>query len=152
MNCLIAAGNTMTLIDKVRCITNVFSGRTGTTTSRLPWARLVDPVSTRTASTSKTRTAPKLTSTGSENPSLTDVGVRRPHNQDSHAVSLARDEKQWRHRGHVFLVADGMGAHAVGELASELAVSIIPHAFGKHVQNGAASALRKAFVEANASR
>jgi protein phosphatase len=51
----------------------------------------------------------------------------------------------------VFLVADGMGAHAVGELASELAVSIIPHTFGKHVQNGAASALRKAFVEANAS-
>jgi phosphopantothenoylcysteine synthetase/decarboxylase len=30
MNCLITAGNTMTLIDKVRCITNVFSGRTGT--------------------------------------------------------------------------------------------------------------------------
>src|SRR5947209_4075882 len=30
MNCLIAAGNTMTLIDKVRCITNIFSGRTGT--------------------------------------------------------------------------------------------------------------------------
>jgi phosphopantothenoylcysteine synthetase/decarboxylase len=30
MNCLITAGNTMTLIDKVRCLTNVFSGRTGT--------------------------------------------------------------------------------------------------------------------------
>jgi phosphopantothenoylcysteine synthetase/decarboxylase len=30
MNCLITAGNTMTLIDKVRCITNIFSGRTGT--------------------------------------------------------------------------------------------------------------------------
>jgi serine/threonine protein phosphatase PrpC len=86
-----------------------------------------------------------------EHASLTDVGVRRSHNQDSHGVLLARDEKQWRNRGHVFLVADGMGAHAVGELASELAVSIIPHTFGKHVQAGAASALRKAFVEANAS-
>ena len=29
MNILITAGNTMTLVDKVRCITNVFSGRTG---------------------------------------------------------------------------------------------------------------------------
>ena len=29
MNILITAGNTMAMIDKVRCITNVFSGRTG---------------------------------------------------------------------------------------------------------------------------
>jgi protein phosphatase len=86
-----------------------------------------------------------------EHASLTDVGVRRPHNQDSHAVLLARDEKHWRNRGHVFLVADGMGAHAVGELASELAVGIIPHTFGKHVHQGPGSALRMAFVEANAS-
>jgi len=86
-----------------------------------------------------------------EHASLTDVGVRRPHNQDSHVVLLARDEKHWRNRGHVFLVADGMGAHAVGELASELAVGIIPHTYGKHIHQGPASALRKAFVEANAS-
>jgi protein phosphatase len=86
-----------------------------------------------------------------EHASLTDVGMRRPHNQDSHAVLLARDEKYWRSRGHVFLVADGMGAHAVGELASELAVRIIPHTLGKHAQNGPATALRKAFIEANAS-
>jgi protein phosphatase len=86
-----------------------------------------------------------------EHASLSDVGVRRSHNQDNHAVSLARDEEQWRTRGHVFLVADGMGAHAVGELASELAVGIIPHTYGKHVEDGPANALRKAFVEANAS-
>ncbi len=30
MNCLVTAGNTQVLIDKVRCITNIFSGRTGT--------------------------------------------------------------------------------------------------------------------------
>jgi protein phosphatase len=86
-----------------------------------------------------------------EHASMTDVGVRRSHNQDHHGVLLARDEKQWRNRGHVFLVADGMGAHAVGELASELAVNIIPHTFGKYVQEGPANALRKAFSEANAS-
>jgi protein phosphatase len=86
-----------------------------------------------------------------EQASLTDVGVRRSHNQDSHAILLATDEQQWQTRGHVFLVADGMGAHAVGELASDLAVQIIPHTYDKHAGQGTAPALRKAFVEANAS-
>ena len=83
--------------------------------------------------------------------SLTDVGVRRSHNQDNHAILLATDEQQWQSRGHVFLVADGMGAHAVGELASALAVGIIPHTYDKYASQGTASALRKAFIEANAS-
>jgi protein phosphatase len=86
-----------------------------------------------------------------EHASLTDVGVRRSHNQDSHAVQLARDEEQWNLRGHLFLVADGMGAHAVGEKASEQAAGLIPHTYHKYAQQGAAAALRKAFVEANAS-
>jgi protein phosphatase len=86
-----------------------------------------------------------------EHASLTDVGVRRSHNQDSHAILLASDQQKWLTRGHVFLVADGMGAHAVGELASELAVGIIPHTYDKHAAQGTAAALRKAFVEANAS-
>ena len=42
--------------------------------------------------------------------SCTDVGLRRSHNQDSHVVLPAADSEQWRQRGHVFLVADGMGA------------------------------------------
>src|SRR5436309_9884184 len=50
------------------------SDRTRTTTSRPPWARETEPVSTRWASTPKTRTAPKLTSTGSEYASFTEVG------------------------------------------------------------------------------
>jgi protein phosphatase len=83
--------------------------------------------------------------------SLTDVGIRRSHNQDAHATLLAGDSEQWRERGHIFLVADGMGAHAVGELASELAVGIIPHTYHKHASQAGVAALRKAFVEANAS-
>ena len=86
-----------------------------------------------------------------EHASLTDVGVRRSHNQDSHAIQLARDDEQWHERGHLFLVADGMGAHAVGEKASEQAAGLIPHTYHKHVQQGPKAALRRAFVEANAS-
>jgi len=86
-----------------------------------------------------------------EHASLTDVGVRRSHNQDSHAIQLARDDEQWHERGHLFLVADGMGAHAVGEKASEQASSLIPHTYHKYVHQGPRAALRKAFIEANAS-
>jgi protein phosphatase len=83
--------------------------------------------------------------------SLTDVGIRRSHNQDAHGTLLAGDLEQWQERGHIFLVADGMGAHAVGELASKLAIGIIPHTYHKYAAQGPLSALRKSFVEANAS-
>lgn len=83
--------------------------------------------------------------------SQTDMGQKRSNNQDSHASHMASDKAQWKERGHVFLVADGMGAHAVGELASKMAVEIIPHTYHKHAINVGVPALRKAFIEANAS-
>jgi protein phosphatase len=81
----------------------------------------------------------------------TDVGVRRSHNQDAFAVVTCSDLEAWRERGHLFLVADGMGGHAVGELASKLAVDLIPHTYQKHARQGVVPALRRAFSEANAS-
>jgi protein phosphatase len=81
---------------------------------------------------------------------LSDVGVRRSHNQDNDAVLSAADQEQWQQRGHLFVVADGMGAHAVGEKASEQAASVIPHTYSKHAVQGPITALRKAFIEANA--
>ncbi|MBY0231650.1 MAG: protein phosphatase 2C domain-containing protein [Gemmataceae bacterium] len=85
-----------------------------------------------------------------EHASLTDVGVRRSHNQDNYAIQLASDDDGWRQRGHLFVVADGMGAHAVGEKAAEQAAQTIPHIYQKNAQQGPVPALRKAFVEANA--
>src|SRR5437588_8940771 len=61
----------------------------------------------------------------------------------------ATDPEQYQQRGHVFLVADGMGAHAVGELASKLAVDNIPHLFSKYAKDGTIPSLRRAFVEGN---
>jgi protein phosphatase len=81
--------------------------------------------------------------------SHTDVGIRRSHNQDNHALMPAADDENWQQIGHVFLVADGMGGHAVGELAAKIAVDNIPHIFSKYAKDGAISALRRAFTETN---
>ncbi len=82
---------------------------------------------------------------------LTDVGIRRSHNQDACSAQPASDEKQFRAIGHVFVVADGMGGHAVGEKASAKAVRDIPLTFTKHVATeGPEAAIRRAFSEANA--
>lgn len=81
---------------------------------------------------------------------MTDVGMRRVNNQDSHAVLLAPDESKWRQRGHIFLVADGMGAHAAGELASKLTADGIPHLFQKYVEESPQDALQRAVAETNA--
>src|SRR6187397_893430 len=80
----------------------------------------------------------------------TDVGVKRSHNQDAYGAQPASDAHGWTAHGHVFLVADGMGGHAVGEKASAKAVRDIPHTYHKYAQEGPAQALRKAFTEANA--
>jgi phosphopantothenoylcysteine synthetase/decarboxylase len=39
MNVLVTAGNTLVPIDRVRCITNIFSGRTGAAIARCAWER-----------------------------------------------------------------------------------------------------------------
>lgn len=80
----------------------------------------------------------------------TDVGVRRSHNQDAYGIHMASDPERWREQGHVFIVADGMGGHAVGEKASAKAVRDIPHLIRKLTQDGPAPAMRKAYLEANA--
>lgn len=80
---------------------------------------------------------------------LTDVGMRRANNQDSLTVVLASDQAEWQSRGHFFMVADGMGAHAAGELASKLAVDGVPHLYRKYRELSPPEALQKAIVETN---
>ena len=81
---------------------------------------------------------------------VSDVGMRRSNNQDSHAIVIADGLPSWRERGHVFMVADGMGAHAAGELASKLAVDGVPHLYCKYSDLSPPEALQKAILETNA--
>jgi protein phosphatase len=71
---------------------------------------------------------------------LTHPGRVRANNEDAFVVGeLARtlivrhtnfrqpDEAHSSHRGHVFLVADGVGGHAAGEVASRLGTDAVEH-------------------------
>jgi protein phosphatase len=88
-------------------------------------------------------------STGLQVAILTDVGMRRTTNQDSHALLLADSAELVAERGHLLLVADGMGAHAAGELASKLAADGVPHLYHKYTELPPHEALRRAILETN---
>jgi len=75
--------------------------------------------------------------------------MRRRNNQDSLAIVLAEDEAAWQKSGHLLIVADGIGAHAAGELASQLSVELIPHHYSKLLKGIPSEALQRSLVETN---
>ena len=81
---------------------------------------------------------------------LSDIGRRRSNNQDSRAVVEPWSREQYRRRGWLFVVADGMGAHAAGEMASDLAVKHVHLAYEKMTQRSPPLALRSSIEHANA--
>lgn len=80
---------------------------------------------------------------------LTDIGFRRQNNQDSLAVALCPSKETWEGSGHLFVVADGMGGHAVGELASKIATDTVPHMFAKLRERPQPEAIKLAVEAAN---
>ena len=56
---------------------------------------------------------------------LTDVGRKRPHNEDSVDYYVPPDAQQRARKGATYLVADGMGGHQAGEVASQGAVDSV---------------------------
>ena len=77
------------------------------------------------------------------------MGLRRANNQDSYAVVLADSQDTWQARGHLFMVADGMGAHAAGELASKMATDTVTHTYFKRRDVPPPDALLAAILDAN---
>lgn len=79
----------------------------------------------------------------------TDVGRRKQQNEDFVIYQLCRDEQTWENRGHVFVVCDGMGGHAVGDLASKLAAETSLQHFLKVSEGDPVTAMRSALAKAN---
>ncbi len=59
----------------------------------------------------------------------TDVGRKRTVNEDNLGLLVPADAEQRRRIGSLFIVADGMGGHAKGEVASALAVTTVTRAY-----------------------
>ncbi len=81
--------------------------------------------------------------------SRTDVGMRRAANQDSLAVRMCSEFHEWSQCGHLFVVADGMGGHAVGDLASRITVETLPHAYFKQDAVSVETRLRQSIFATN---
>lgn len=80
---------------------------------------------------------------------LTHTGMRRRNNQDSFIVVTSEGKANWESDGHLFIVADGMGAHAAGEKASSMAIENIPHQYIKRKEGLPVERLHRAVIDAN---
>jgi len=79
-----------------------------------------------------------------------DVGCVRQTNEDCGRYTEPGDETLLATRGRLTIVADGMGGHSAGEVASNIAVEVISRSYYEGNDN-AVSALKRAFIEANKS-
>ncbi|MEO6719701.1 MAG: Stp1/IreP family PP2C-type Ser/Thr phosphatase [Ferruginibacter sp.] len=61
----------------------------------------------------------------------TDVGNIRTNNEDSASFYRNGNEQILREKGYLLIVADGMGGHQAGEVASKMAVEIISEEYFK---------------------
>jgi len=82
---------------------------------------------------------------------LTDVGRKRDHNEDNMAYVIPKDPQVMAYKGALFIVADGMGGHAAGEVASEIAVDTVSNAYYQDDNDDVAASLLHAIRRANAA-
>jgi protein phosphatase len=78
----------------------------------------------------------------------TDVGCHREINEDSSAYVEPADGGLLSDRGRLVVVADGMGGHLAGEVASRMAVDVISRVYYESAGD-AMSALKDSFTAAN---
>jgi serine/threonine protein phosphatase PrpC len=81
----------------------------------------------------------------------TDVGRKRQHNEDSVAYIIPKDQELLTHKGALFIVADGMGGHAAGEVASEIAVDTVCTLYYQDPDTDVPTSLTRAIHYANAA-
>lgn len=79
----------------------------------------------------------------------TDLGRRRGNNEDYLGVFLARSSGEELRRGVLLVVADGMGGHAAGEIASRTAVDALGAAYFAESASDVSGALAWSLRRAN---
>lgn len=79
----------------------------------------------------------------------TDVGCVREANEDSGRHIRPNDPALQQTKGALTIVADGMGGHASGEVASQMAVEIVSRVYYQAEDDSPTAALKHAVEEAN---
>lgn len=79
----------------------------------------------------------------------TDIGSKRPVNEDNMTSVIPQDTQVLANKGALFIVADGMGGHEKGNVASKMAVDEITAAYYREGSDDIASALKQAVEHAN---
>jgi serine/threonine protein phosphatase PrpC len=80
---------------------------------------------------------------------LSDVGRRREHNQDYTTHQIPSDEQLLTDKGALFIICDGMGGYAAGEIASEIAATTIQDVYYKSEESNVISRIAEAIKQAN---
>ena len=79
----------------------------------------------------------------------TDLGRVRENNEDKFEFFVPEDEASLGARGQVFLVCDGMGGHAAGQIASELTVKTFIDVYLHHPSADPETAMAAGVAAAN---
>ncbi len=83
--------------------------------------------------------------------SLTDVGLQRENNEDSYLYWEPESDTDFRRKGRLAVVADGMGGYDGGQEASRLAVETVRHMYDREFKGDAQQTLSTAFQSAHNS-
>jgi protein phosphatase len=78
---------------------------------------------------------PKSAKPGIEVASLTDVGLQRSNNEDCCLYWEPESDEEFRRKGRLAVVADGMGGYEGGQEASRLAVETVRHIYDSSSEN-----------------
>jgi PPM family protein phosphatase len=80
---------------------------------------------------------------------LSDVGRVRENNEDSYLYWEAEGDEEFRQKGRLAVIADGMGGYEGGQEASRLAVETVRAVYDKVFRNDPQAALMEAFAAAH---
>ncbi len=86
---------------------------------------------------------------GVEIAALTDVGCQRENNEDSYGYWESDDDAIFSRLGRLAVVADGMGGHEGGQVASHIAVDAIQETYSNASDADPQKALIAALQEAH---
>ncbi|MFY9234137.1 MAG: protein phosphatase 2C domain-containing protein [Fimbriimonadaceae bacterium] len=79
----------------------------------------------------------------------TDLGRVRENNEDKLEYYIPEDDPTLASRGQIFIVCDGMGGHAAGQIASELTAKTFIDVYLSHPSGDSAVAMEAAVIAAN---